>query len=162
MLATVIKLSPVANKKIVINEAGNCLLSVVSSLFDIICRRKQSWKSVMFTVAKHYNHYHNEQGWGLGWANWLGKKKDSWYCPYLSLIKIKLFFTANLLMTSAFTCYPVAFDSFFCSSLTRKWLCRLVLCIALNLHLICFSLKTDFTWWACREKCCSPLNASGC
>lgn len=33
ILATVIKLSPVANRKIVINEARNCSLSVVSSSF---------------------------------------------------------------------------------------------------------------------------------
>lgn len=31
--------------------------------------------------------------------------------PYLSLIKIKLPFTANLLMTSVFTCCPEAFES---------------------------------------------------
>lgn len=154
-----------ANKKIVINEAGNCLLSVVSSLFDIICRRKQSWKSsVMFIhgcKALQPLSQWTELRFGMSKST-RKKKKDSWYYPYLSLIKIKLFFTANLLMTSAFTCCPVAFDSFFCSSLTRKWFCRLVLCIALNLYLICFSLKTDFTRWACREKCCSPLNASGC
>lgn len=141
-------------------EIVRCL--VCPLLFDInICRGKQSWKSVMFTGAKHYNHYHNKTGVRFGMGKLIRKKTstNNKTTNHLAVVLIcpwskKLLFHWLSVNDFCLQLMPCSFWLFLCS-LSGKWLCRLVFCIALNLYLVCFKLKTDLT--ECIERSGVPL-----
>lgn len=122
-----------------------------NSLENLSCSQVQSITTIIII----------KQGWGLGWANWLGKKPQqttrqpiTWQLSLSVPDQKKLLFHWLSVNDFCLQLMPCSFWLFLCS-LSGKWLCRLVFCIALNLYLVCFKIKTDLT--ECIERSGVPL-----